>query len=183
MTRMIYCTAAAVALAFASPALAQDNPAPAAPAAPATPAGFRFELLAGYDRGGVDGFHENGFLYGIGAGYDFAVSNTVSLGADVEASDSTASKDGVKAGRDLYAGARVSVAVAPTANLYVKGGYTNARVKVSGLGGDNGDGFRVGLGGQLLVGGGSYVGAEYRYSNYEADFERHQVAVTVGHRF
>ena len=35
----------------------------------------------------------------------------------------------MKAGRDLYAGGRVNFAVSPTANLYVKGGYTNARFK------------------------------------------------------
>jgi outer membrane immunogenic protein len=43
--------------------------------------------------------------------------------------------------------------------------------------------FRVGLGGQYLISGKTYVGAEYRYSNYEANFERHQVAPTLGTRF
>jgi outer membrane immunogenic protein len=147
------------------------------------PAGFRVEALVGYDNAGVDGFHESGLLYGIGAGYDFAVSNSVSLGLDVEATDSTASEDGVKAGRDLYAGGRVNFAVSPLANLYLKGGYTNARVKIEGCCADNGDGFRLGAGGQYQFAGKAYVGAEYRYSNYEADFERHQVALTVGTRF
>jgi len=178
---MIYCTVAAAALAFASPAMAQDA-APATPLA-AAPSGFRVELLAGYDHGGVDGFHMNGLMYGIGAGYDLAVSNSVSVGADAELSDSTGSKDGVKAGRDLYAGARVSFAVAPSANLYVKGGYTNARLTIEDCCSDNGDGFRVGVGGQYTIAGKTYVGAEYRYSNYEGDFERHQVALTLGARF
>jgi outer membrane immunogenic protein len=177
---MIYCTAAAAALAFASPAMAQGARAPAAQAAPA---GFRIELLAGYDHAGTDGFHKDGVLYGLGAGYDFAVGNSLSLGADAEITGATGSKDGVKAGRDLYAGARVNFAVAPKANLYVKGGYTNARITETGFGGENLDGWRLGAGGQLLVGGGSYVGLEYRYSNYEQDVDRHQVALTVGHRF
>lgn len=177
MIRMIYCTAAAAALAFASPAMAQGNLAPAAPA------GFRIEAIVGYDHGGVDGFHMNGILFGVGAGYDFAVSNSISLGVDAEVSDSTADNDGVSAGRDLYAGARVNFAVSPRANLYVKGGYTNARLKIEDCCADNGDGFRLGLGGQYLISGKTYVGAEYRYSNYEADLERHQVALTLGTRF
>ena len=77
----------------------------------------------------------------------------------------------VKAGRDLYAGGRVSFAVSPTANLYVKGGYTNARFKATdGVDSfsENFDGFRLGAGGQIAVSGKAYVGGEYRYSNYEA---------------
>jgi outer membrane immunogenic protein len=178
---MIYCTVAIAALAIASPAMAQD----AAPAAPikAAPAGFRVEALVGYDRAGTDGFHESGVLFGIGAGYDFAVGNAVSLGVDAEATDSTADKDGSKLQRDLYAGARVNVAVSPKANIYVKGGYTNARVTEEGFGSENLDGFRLGLGGQYLVSGKAYVGLEYRYSNYQYDVDRHQVAFTVGTRF
>nr|NUR37352.1 outer membrane beta-barrel protein [Sphingomonas sp.] len=174
---MIYFTAAAAALAFAAPAMAQGA------AAPAAPAGFRIELLAGYDHAGTDGFHKDGVLFGAGAGYDLAVAHTVSLGVDAEITGATGNKDGVKAGRDLYAGGRISFAVAPKADLYVKGGYTNGRITEEGFGGENLDGWRVGVGGQLLVGGGSYVGLEYRYSNYEQNVDRHQAAVTVGHRF
>ena len=65
----------------------------------------------------------------------------------------------------------------------MKGGYTNARLKIEDCCADNGDGFRLGLGGQYLISGKTYVGAEYRYSNYEADLERHQVALTLGTRF
>ena len=45
------------------------------------------------------------------------------------------------------------------------------------------DGGRVGLGAQFLIGKSAYVGAEYRYSNYEAGLSRNQVALTVGTRF
>ncbi len=75
------------------------------------------------------------------------------------------------------------MAISPTANLYVKGGYTNARIKVDGLGGANGDGFRLGAGAQFSLSGKAYVGGEYRYSNYESDFSRHQLALTIGTRF
>lgn len=173
---MTFFAATAAALAFASPAMAQDT---------AAPSGFRVEGLVGYDRPGTDGFHESGVLFGIGAGYDLAVGagHPVAIGVDVEATDSTASKDGVSAGRDLYAGGRFTFAVSPKANVYVKGGYTNARLKESGFGGVNLDGVRLGAGGQILVSKKAYVGAEYRYSNYELGVDRHQVALTVGTRF
>jgi outer membrane immunogenic protein len=159
--------------------MAQDT----ASTAPAAPTGFRVEALVGWDRPSIDGFHDNGILFGVGAGYDVAVGNAVSLGVDVEASDSTAKKDGVSTRRDLYAGGRVNFAVSPNANVYVRGGYTNARFKIEDLGSGNADGFRVAGGGQFGIGGKAYVGGEYRYSNYEAGIERHQVALTVGTRF
>jgi outer membrane immunogenic protein len=172
--RMTLLAASAAALAFATPAAAQNATAPA---------GFRAEALVGWDHPGADGFHADGVLFGVGAGYDVAVTNNVSLGIDAEASDSTAKKDGVSTRRDLYAGGRVNFAVSPKANLYVKGGYTNARFRQSGFGSENLDGFRLGAGGQYSVGGKAYVGAEYRYSNYELGVDRHQVALTVGTRF
>lgn len=183
MKKILLATAASAAFLAATPAFAQ--------AAPAAPAGPRVEALIGYDRVKALGEHDGGVLFGIGAGYDFAVGNGVSLGADIEATEST-QKVGdpdvaeVKAGRDLYAGGRVSFAVSPKANLYVKAGYTNARFKAtedSDTFADNFDGFRVGAGGQYSLGGKAYVGGEYRYSNYEAGLSRHQVALTVGTRF
>ena len=180
MNKFLYATAATAAFLGTAPALAQT-----------APVGPRVEAVVGYDKVKALGESDGGALFGIGAGYDFAVSPTVSLGADVEATEST-QKEGdediaeVKAGRDLYAGGRVSVAVSPTANLYVKGGYTNARFKAT-AGGDsesaNFDGYRLGAGGQLAVSGKAYVGGEYRFSDYEDGLKRHQVALTVGTRF
>ena len=183
MKKILFATAATAAFLAATPALAED--------APVAPSGPRVEALIGYDRVKAAGEHDGGALFGLGAGYDFAVAPTVSLGADVEATEST-QKEGdediaeVKAGRDLYAGGRVSFAVTPKANLYLKGGYTNARFKATdGVDtvAENFDGFRVGAGGQYVIGGKAYVGGEYRYSNYEAGLSRHQLALTVGTRF
>jgi outer membrane immunogenic protein len=180
--KILFATAATAAFLGSTPALAQDVTAPTGP---------RVEAVVGYDRVKALGEKDGGALFGIGAGYDYAVGPAVSLGADVEASKST-QKEGdediaeVKAGRDLYAGGRVTLAVSPTANLYVKGGYTNARFKATdGVDSvsENFDGFRLGAGGQMTLTGKAYVGAEYRYSNYEAGLERNQVALTVGTRF
>jgi len=159
----------------------------ATPAFAATPTGGRVEALIGYDHVKASGFKDNGLLYGVGAGYDFAVAPSISLGVDVEASDSTAKEDffgvDVSSGRDLYAGGRISFPVSTAANLYLKAGYTNARIKAEGFGGDNLDGFRLGGGGQYAFSGKAYVGGEYRYSNYQDGFSRQQVALTVGTHF
>ena len=183
MKKFLFASAATAAVLAATPALAQD--------APPAPVGPRVEALIGYDKVKALGESDGGALFGIGAGYDFPVASAVSLGADVEATEST-QKEGdediaeVKAGRDLYAGGRVSFAVAPNANLYVKGGYTNARFKATAGSiseSANFDGYRLGAGGQLGIGGKAYVGGEYRYSDYEDGLKRHQLAVSVGTRF
>lgn len=185
--------AIALAAGVSSPALAQSN----------TDAftGFRLEALGGYDTTSADndgdfspatqdrfddgsGEGLDGFLYGVGAGYDFAVGGVV-LGVEGEITDSTAgetendtlgagSRASFEAERDLYVGARVGVPVSPQALLYAKGGYTNARF---GLDADDGagfnqdysatlDGFRVGAGVEYLLGRNVYGKVEYRYSNY-----------------
>ena len=181
MKKILTLTFASAAVLAATPALAQDVTAPT---------GARVEALVGYDKVKALGEKDGGALFGIGAGYDYAVGNAVSIGADIEATESTQKESAggieVKAGRDLYAGGRVNFAVSPRANLYVKGGYTNARFKADD-GVDsfsrNFDGYRLGAGGQLTLTGKTYVGSEYRYSNYEDGLSRHQVALTVGTRF
>lgn len=172
----------------------------AAPAAAQTvseaPAGGRVEAVVGYDRPSVDvtgdDFKAKGLVYGVGGGYDVPLGQKVSVGADLEATGSTAKKSAggaeVKSGRDLYAGGRVSFAMNPVANIYLKGGYTNARFKAEDAvvsDSVNLDGYRIGAGGQFRIGGNSgvYVGPEYRYSNYENGVERHQIVATVGTRF
>ena len=176
MKKIVLLAGLSIAAIAATPAAAQDTQT-------AAPTGGRIEALVGYDIVSFAGEDEGGVLYGVGAGYDFAVGTGVALGVDVEASDSTTDIDIVSTGRDLYAGVRATVAVSDAANLYVKGGYTNARIKAEGLGGANGDGFRLGAGAQFSIGGKAYVGGEYRYSNYESDFSRHQFAATIGTRF
>ena len=180
MKQILFATAASAASLIATPAFAQ-----------AAPVGPRVEAVVGYEKVKALGESDGGALFGVGAGYDFAVAPSVSIGIDAEATGST-QKVGdediasVEAARDLYAGARMSVAVSPSANLYVKGGYTNARFKASnGVDSfsENFDGYRLGAGGQLAVSGKAYVGGEYRYSNYEDGLKRHQLALTVGTRF
>lgn len=178
-----------IALAAVSAAALAATPAVAAPSGP------RVEALVGWDQAGVDlgadDFKEEGVLYGVGVGYDFALANGAALGVDLEASDSTAKESNIagslSAKRDLYAGGRVSIPIdEKNSNVYLKAGYTNARFTVSDNVvsiSDNLDGYRLGAGAQFSLNGKAYVGGEYRYSNYENDVSRHQLALTVGTRF
>ena len=193
MKKLFALTAFTALSAVSAPAFAQQSTAPA---------GARVEALLGYDAFRVDlkdyGIDEkakdNDLFYGVGGGYDFAVSPSMSAGVDVEYSASSNKADfddgeenvEVRTGRDLYAGGRVTFPISEAANLYVKAGYTNLKIKgeVDGIDDSaNLDGARVGAGGQFSLGGPLYVGGEYRYSNYEQDVSRHQFAVTVGTRF
>jgi len=205
--------------AFATPVLAQSaNP---------TFTGPRVEATLGYDHTGAGSSVSNnngrddqkidGLLYGGGIGYDIATSSNVVLGAEAELTGSTAKSDRndytsdfgfgrVKQGRDFYVGARAGYIVAPATMLYVKGGYTNAKLNV--LAGStsqttdtkfNLDGWRLGAGAEHAMGPNSYAKLEYRYSNYErsnidyatggtsgrfdVDTDRHQVVASYGFRF
>lgn len=186
--------AACTALAgLATPAVAQTAQAPTGP---------RVEALVGYDAlrvdledfGVDDELKDNDLFYGLGAGYDFAVSPGVSAGVDVEWSDSNNKEDfddgeenaEIRTGRDLYAGGRVTLPVSASTNVYAKAGYTNLNIKGEVDGVDDSfdlDGYRLGAGAQFGIGSNAYVGGEYRFSDYEEDVTRHQVAATLGMRF
>lgn len=175
----------------ATPALAQDGAAFSGP---------RVEGVIGWDRTQANGGHDDGVLYGIGAGYDIQRGNTV-FGLETELNDSNV-KECVgaattadprlcaKAGRDIYVGGRAGFTVGNSTLLYAKAGYTNARYKVTAddgaavlRDGQNLDGFRLGAGAEYAVGPNSYLKAEYRYSNYEQGISRHQVVGGFGFRF
>ncbi|MFL6862835.1 MAG: outer membrane protein [Allosphingosinicella sp.] len=187
--------AALAASALATPALAQDK---------APFSGVRVEAIAGWDRNQVSGGRSDGIHYGAGLGYDFRAGGAV-LGIEGEAGDSTADKcaTGVsnvgdrlcaEAGRDLYVGGRVGALIGPSTLVYAKAGYANTRLRVAydanlaGTAGDfttrgDYDGLRVGGGIEHAIGRNTFVKAEYRYSNYEQGFEKHQVVGGFGFRF
>ncbi len=184
-----------LAATIATPALAQDTN---------NLGGFRIEGLVGYDRPSIEDENADGIAYGVGVGYDFQSGNAV-FGVEAEAMDSSANERiagavlpgdelRVRAGRDLYVGGRVGVGVGGNSLVYAKAGYTNARVRVdyedgtAGTAADftergNLDGIRAGAGAQIGIGSNAYLKTEYRYSNYEAGVDRHQVVGGVGFRF
>lgn len=202
----------------ATPALAQDI-------AP-TFTGPRVEAILGYDHVGagsdVDNNNGNddqsidGLLYGVGAGYDINLGSAV-VGVEGEFTDSTAKSDRfdptdqfgfgrVSQGRDLYVGARAGILANPNTLVYVKGGYTNAKLNV--LAADTNqstdtsfklDGWRIGGGVERAINANTFAKVEYRYSKYDSahidymdgatssefdiDTDRHQVVASVGYRF
>lgn len=186
--------AALVAGTAAAPAFAQDSGAFTGP---------RVEGIVGYESVGVEDLDDNtgGVTYGAGLGYDFQVGNLVA-GIEGEVTDSTTEEcsEGVEVagdslcaqiGRDFYAGARIGTVIGSRTLLYAKAGYTNARLQTEYDDGDedvietgnNLDGVRLGAGAEFALGPNSFVKAEYRYSNYEQDFEKHQGVVGFGFRF
>lgn len=190
---------ALLASAIATPAFAQDNTAPE---------GKEFQGVKVLALGGIDnvtnsGTDKTGATFGGTIGYDHQSGKAV-FGVEAEVNGST-TKDCVndfavsgdslcqKAGRDFYAGARVGYVLGENTLLYVKGGYTNARVtgtyddgstgannfKVS----ENLDGWRAGAGMEFNAGKNIVLRAEYRYSNYEQNYSRHQGVIGVGYKF
>ena len=165
--------ASVAALAFASPALAQESDAELS--------GFRLEAIAGLDRVNVDGGGETGVAYGVAGGYDIQ-SGSLVFGVDGEVAFATTDDCCTSAGRDLAIGGRIGTRIGSGGLLYTKAAYTNARIK-SDFGNFNVDGVRLGLGIEQQLTSQFYVKGEYRYSNYQFGIERHQVLAGVGARF
>lgn len=187
--------AALLAASATTPALAQDSAS-----GTGRFTGPRVEGLAGWDRVQNNG-HDDGALYGIGAGYDIQAGGAV-FGIEGEAADSSVRQCAgsrtvadpricARAARDLYVGGRVGTVIGDRTLLYAKAGYTDAQVKLTAndgttrttLGKTNLDGYRVGAGVEYALGSNSFVKTEYRYSNYEKGFARHQVVAGFGFRF
>lgn len=165
-----YSVIAAVALAAATPAFAQES---------ASLTGGHVEAIAGFDHGKFSGVDSDyGIVFGIGAGYDFNFSGTFVFGVEGEATLSTVEIAGADAKRDLYGGVRVGTEVGPGNLLYAKVGYTNLRIA-----GFNADGIRVGGGLEHRFSNNLFVKGEHRYSNYELGGSRHQGVVGFGMRF
>lgn len=196
--------AAIAAVAIAAPAAAQEA---------SNFGGVKLGVVAGYDNLRLEyegvGADDDGVLYGVTAGYDMDLGSAV-IGLELEASDSTTRQRftdadfgdslTLAAGRDLYVGARIGFPVAHNVLLYAKGGYTNARAKLTYNDGeglilgssDTLEGWRLG-GGVELTNAHHFARIEYRYSDYGeykvdgigtgVSASRQQVALTGGVRF
>jgi len=186
---------------FAAAGLAASASTFGITASPASAQTFRAEVHGGWDRLTND-VREDGIVYGIGAGVDFRVGRTLTVGAEANADFSNVEECGtgviatgdelcVEAGRDLSAVARVGVDVTDSGMIYALAGYTNGRFRIdydpanapATSVSENLDGIRVGAGFQQGFGNGLYSKVEYRYSNYEAGAERHQVIAGLGVAF
>lgn len=188
--------AALIAGTAATPALAQVGVA-----GPFT--GLRVEGLVGYENADTRAGDRDGVVYGAGVGYDMQMGGAL-VGIEAEASDSTVDACArgtivandelcARMGRDLYAGGRVGGLIGPATLLYAKAGYVNGRTGITYSDGGAGtanfvenrnlDGVRLGGGAEFALGPNSFAKAEYRYTNYERGFEKHQVVGGFGFRF
>ena len=200
MTKTLALLASTIAVAaFATPAAAQN-----------APEGARAELQLGWDRlttsDDFASLESDGLVYGIGGGYDFKVGNNISLGIDAEITDSSIEEseqgriDGIsydvtaELGRDLYAGARVNFGIGENAVAYLKAGVTNVQADftittfdavtfITEEFSDDDTGWRAGAGLQFGVASNAYVGGEYRWADYENDFQKSQIVGTIGYQF
>jgi outer membrane immunogenic protein len=231
------CTLFAAATFGASPAFAQDDNHFTGFKVEAL-TGYD-DIGIDFDKGVYHGGKnsQSGWMYGLGVGYDYQTGPWV-FGVEGDWTNSTADRDkqfdavrpanpiaGVpvptavvthlkaKASSDIGIGLRVGYAVAPQALLYVKGGWSFAKIAFDGHGTDNNvpftfgehasiDGFRIGAGGEYMFSEHIYAKAEYRFTNYNngnihvasanasldplfdgVDMARHQFLLGIGVRF
>jgi outer membrane immunogenic protein len=153
----------------------------------------------------------DGFAYGIQAGYDARLSDAFVLGGEVALTGRTGSgtlTDGVdqftlRQGRTFDITARAGYLVNPSSLLYIRGGYTNTRFDVeSGVDrdGTNRGGYKVGAGYEMMFAKNVSARLEYNYSDYGSEnlfdiatgvganranvnFNRHAVTAGVNFRF
>jgi outer membrane immunogenic protein len=192
MRSSILCFAAAAVAALSTPALAESyHP--------------YVGVITGYDHVQVSDPYgsgsKDGVVYGGLAGIDYSFGGGV-VGAEIEGTGSSTKQSAVfsptlsgsiSAGRDLYVGARAGAVLLPHTLMYLKGGFTNAKVNgsitSSGTtysGSTNLNGWRVGAGVETAMRRVRFR-AEYRYSDYGQydlfgistgiDTKRHQVVL------
>lgn len=149
--------------------------------------------VPGQSKDGVNGVVQLGYdarfgNFVAGVEGEAGLANTKLCEYDVDvAGDSLC----VKAGRDLYAGARLGYVLDNKTMFYLKGGYTNAAAKLVYDDGTDSetleteelDGVRAGAGVETYVTDHFTLRSELRYSNYEHDIERWQVTFGAGFRF
>ena len=159
------------------------------------------QVEAGLDSVSVQGESDEGVAFGAAIGYDFPLGDSAFIGIEGSIDDSSTKEcaDDVilvgdelclKTGRDLAATVHIGTKLGEKTKIYALGGYTNARIKLtyddgvtSDSVGDNGDGWRLGAGVKHNFGEKFFGKVEYRYSNYESDFSRHNALIALGMDF
>ncbi|ASY43733.1 MAG: porin family protein [Sphingobium sp.] len=162
--------AAIAAACVSAPAFAQD-------AAPFT--GPRAGVTLGYDNAG----DEDGFAYGVTAGYDLALAPRITGGVEVSLGDTTVGDSGVEISRDLAASLRLGFVATPRVLAFGKVGYATTRIETLGVGAAF-EGVRFGGGLEFAATPNTYISAEYQRTEYEQNIGGRDAAmVGVGFRF
>lgn len=198
MKTMYALLAAGLAVISANPAFAQEDDDQQAPKTPAeafsgahVEASFGWDHLSNKSIKDIDSTayttgSSDGVTYGGAIGYDFALTDRVTLGGEFGVYGSTAkwnnttnfvsgtfNTETVKPGRDIFVGAKLGYALSPKTEIFGKAGYTNTHFSITG---DNGsdplyqgidaNGFRLGAGVEQKLTKSTYVKLEYDYSHY-----------------
>ncbi|HYG48305.1 MAG TPA: outer membrane beta-barrel protein [Allosphingosinicella sp.] len=189
--------AALPACALSAEEIGAKHPGRDAAAAP----GFRAELLGGFD---TDGYND-GVVYGGRVGYDFKAGRRFLLGIEGEVNGLT-TDDALQSpfpplstgnGPEAYVGGRATFILSSRFRLFGGGGYSRTKqgnfvlldpdpapLGTLGTIRRSYDGFRLSAGGQFLLGRRAFIGAEYRFSDYEGfAVSREQVVGSIGFRF
>jgi outer membrane immunogenic protein len=192
MKKMGYLLATALA-SVATPAFSQSQPN----------TGFRIEGILFHDGidadfDAADEGRENafGFTYGLGAGFDMAVSQQISAGVDLEISETTSNREAtvgeITFGPDFYAGGRLTVGLTERFNIIGKLGYSRLGAEIDGATtladdtfDDNLKGIRVGVGLHFSPGeeDRTFYGVEFRHTDYAKGVSRQQFGGFIGTRF
>ncbi len=151
--------AAMAATALATPAMANDF------------TGARVEVTAGVDDA-INNFDVTDVTYGATVGVDFPVGEKFTAGVE-------ANVDNVFDRRDVGASVRVGYVAFEDVLVYGKAGYANYKDAFS----RELDGLRVGGGFEVNVSDNTFVGAEYRYSDFEGNTGKHGAFARLGLRF
>ena len=157
--RKIMIGAAALAAAFATPAMANEF------------TGVRAEVTVGADSV-TNGIDTTDITYGAAVGFDAEVYKNVTVGVE-------ANVDNVFDRRNIGASARLGLVVSDRALVYGKVGYANWEDVTS----KKLDGLRVGGGLEYKLAGPLYTGVEYRYTDFDGKVGQHGAYVRVGMRF
>jgi len=162
--------ALAAATFVSAPAFAQD-------AAPFT--GPRAGVTLGYDKLGG----EEGFSYGVNAGYDLALAPNIVGGVEVSLGDTTVDDSDLDVSRDITASLRAGYVLTPRVLAFGKVGYTSTRFEIDGDGVGL-EGVRYGGGLEFAATPNTYISAEYQRTEYEQNIGGRDAAVVgIGFRF
>ncbi|PZU08820.1 outer membrane beta-barrel protein [Sphingomonas sp.] len=205
MRNIVFATTLVATLGLASIAQAQDAAAPADTASSNGTSfrGFRAEVQAGGDRFQSQGTHDNKFGWGGAAGFDGVIADRFVVGPEVSywqsrAENVTNPLGGTyaqKSFREIGAGIRAGYLVKPNILVYGIGGYVNDKQRAAFTGPNNSgtagafynvvhsDGYQLGAGAEYSLTDMFYVGAGYRYSNYNDNTTRQRLFLSAGVRF
>lgn len=123
--------------------------------------------------------NKSGLGYGGQIGYDFRLSPSVVLGAEVDLTGRTGTSQlgganglELKQGRTLAATARLGYLTTPDSLLYVRGGYANGRFTLRDSNtniSENRDGWQAGVGYEQMLSQKVSARVEYTYSKFGND--------------